>query len=297
MHQQILQFIAGAHAQQPARQDVVAKRLKAPEAEVATAVEQLYACHAINLARITRKGESYVAIWPTGVTPAPHEFTINPKKRPPSGSFTRPPRPERGHTVSKSTLPANPKKAVTDLEAGLKTILNGTTADAPMTPSDISELLERTQSSWNPAMARLLSSGVVAATENPKRKGSRAYYLSPSTSPSEAAGSSADQTRVSVNNSVSGGTSANLSLVADAVSTPPPGPVVGAADPGADTSSDAPDVSFAIHDDGRLTITDCDQVLELQPSATRRLGYFLGCLEIQAWPPRFDPTSIEEVRA
>ncbi len=296
MHQRILQAIAKATSQQPDRLDHLAKRLGIPELQAASLIEELYAQRAVNQARITRKGESFLAIWPTSL-PAPstgYAFTINPKKRPPSGSFTRPPRPERGNTMTIKTPPA--KAPAIDLDAALQTILKGTSADAPMTASDINELLERTQSSWNPAMIRLLDSGVAATTDHPKRKGARAYYLASPTSPSGAVATPADQAQVSGNNSVSDGTGANLSLVAAAVSTPTPGPAVAAAAPGADTSSEQ-EVSFAIHDDGRLSITDDDQVIVLPPSATRRLGYFLGCLEITAWPPRFDPQVLEETKA
>lgn len=296
MYQRILQAIAKATSQQPDRLDHLAKRLGIPELQVASLIEELYAQRAVNQARITRKGESFLAIWPTSL-PAPstgYAFTINPKKRPPSGSFTRPPRPERGNTMTINSPPA--KAPAIDLELSLKTILKGTSADAPMTAGEISALLERQQAYWNPAMVRLLDAEVVATTDNPKRKGTRAYYLASPTSPSGAARSPADQAQVSGNNSVSDGTGANLSLVAAAVSTPPPGPAVAAAAPGADTSSD-PEVSFAIHDDGRLSITDDNLVMVLPPSATRRLGYFLGCLEVNAWPPRFDPKVLEETKA
>lgn len=298
MHKRILQAIAKATSQQPDRLDHLAKRLGIPESQAASLIEELYAQRAVNQARITRKGESFLAIWPTSL-PAPstgYAFTINPKKRPPSGSLTRPPRPERGNTVRKNTPPAKPKKVSIDLGAALQTILKGTSAEAPMTASDINELLGRSQPSWNPAMARLLDSGVAATTDNPKRKGTRAYYLVSPTSPSGAVAAPADQAQVSGNNSASDGTGANLSLVTVAVSTPTPGPAVAEAAPGADTSSDQ-EVSFAIHDDGRLAITDNDHVMVLPPSATRRLGYFLGCLEVTAWPPRFDPQVLEETKA
>lgn len=52
------------------------------------------------------------------------------------------------------------------------------------------------------------------------------------------------------------------------------------------SDSDAPEVAFMIHDDGRLTIAAGDEIIVIPPSATRRLGHFLGCLEKDAWPPR-----------
>ncbi len=296
MHQRILQAIAKATSQQPDRLDHLAKRLGIPESQAASLIEELYVQRAVNQARITRKGESFLAIWPTSL-PAPstgYAFTINPKKRPPSGSFTRPPRPERGNTVSNEA--PKKQKEPTEMMAQLLSVMDLATLEIPMTPGDISELLGKSQAAWTKAMDLLLERNVVAITDNPNRKGSRAFYLVSPTSPSGAAGSPADQAQVSGNNSVSDGTGANLSLVAAAVSTPSPGPAVAAAAPGADTSSDQ-EVSFAIHDDGRLSITDDDQVIVLPPSATRRLGYFLGCLEVNAWPPRFDPQVLEETKA
>ncbi|GEM_PF-5319756 len=282
MHQRILQAIATADAQHPARQDEVAKRLKVPESEVATAVEQLYAHHEINMAKITRKTESFVAIWPTGVSPAAgsrSDFTINPKKRPPSGVLTRPPRPERGNTVSTNIPPAKPKAPAIDLEVSLKIILKGTSAEAPMTAGEISALLERQQAYWNPAMVRLLDAEVVATTDNPKRKGTRAYYLASPTSPSGAARSPADQAQVSGNNSASG---------RDGGHTPPavtaseniPSPIATAMGDGVDASSKArTDMRFAMFDDGELHVFDGDELIIFTPGDTKRLRSFLGCFE------------------
>lgn len=51
----------------------------------------------------------------------------------------------------------------------------------------------------------------------------------------------------------------------------------------------AAEVEFAIYNDGRLAVIDGDEILVIPPEATLRLGYFLGCLDMDAWPPRLDP--------
>lgn len=58
-------------------------------------------------------------------------------------------------------------------------------------------------------------------------------------------------------------------------------------------ADEVPEIEFAIYDDGRLAIFDGDELMTLPPEATRRLGYFLGCLEIHAWPPRLDPEVLD----
>lgn len=45
-----------------------------------------------------------------------------------------------------------------------------------------------------------------------------------------------------------------------------------------------PDIEFSIYDDGRLAITDGDEILVLPPNATRRLGHFLGCFDMSQHP-------------
>lgn len=67
----------------------------------------------------------------------------------------------------------------------------------------------------------------------------------------------------------------------DTLNVQPAGPTTG--------EHDAADIEFSIYNDGRLAIVDGDEVLVLPPAATRRLGYFLGCLEMNTWPPRLDP--------
>ena len=52
------------------------------------------------------------------------------------------------------------------------------------------------------------------------------------------------------------------------------------------------EIEFAVYSDGRLAIFDGDEILILPPEATRRLGYFLGCLETHVWPPRLDSSHI-----
>lgn len=41
-----------------------------------------------------------------------------------------------------------------------------------------------------------------------------------------------------------------------------------------------PDIEFSIYDDGRLAIMDGDELFVLPPTATRRLGHFLGCFDL-----------------
>ena len=55
---------------------------------------------------------------------------------------------------------------------------------------------------------------------------------------------------------------------------------------------DIDQVEFSVYSDGRLAIIDGDEILVIPPDATRRLGYFLGCFEKNAWPPRLDPHTI-----
>lgn len=43
---------------------------------------------------------------------------------------------------------------------------------------------------------------------------------------------------------------------------------------------DVSQIEFSIYDDGRLVIMDGDEVFVLPPSATRRLGTFLGCFDM-----------------
>ncbi len=62
----------------------------------------------------------------------------------------------------------------------------------------------------------------------------------------------------------------------------------GDAKPSEDKTENASAVEFSVYSDGRLAIIDGTEILVLQPDATRRLGYFLGCFEMNAWPPRLD---------
>lgn len=51
-------------------------------------------------------------------------------------------------------------------------------------------------------------------------------------------------------------------------------------------------LSFSLREDGQLTIIDDDLLLIVPPADVRRLGYFLGCFESAAWPPRLDPAPL-----
>jgi len=42
----------------------------------------------------------------------------------------------------------------------------------------------------------------------------------------------------------------------------------------------APDIDFCVYADGHLAIIDGDEILVLPPDATRRLGHFLGCFDL-----------------
>ena len=55
-----------------------------------------------------------------------------------------------------------------------------------------------------------------------------------------------------------------------------------------DSSQAMPEIDFMIHDDGRLTICDGDEIFVLSPDATRRLCRFLDHLEPLPWSPRLD---------
>ena len=62
-------------------------------------------------------------------------------------------------------------------------------------------------------------------------------------------------------------------------------PVVARHEPkGPDDESAATKIDFSIYDDGRLAISDGDELFVLPPDATRRLGQFLGRIEINGWP-------------
>lgn len=78
--------------------------------------------------------------------------------------------------------------------------------------------------------------------------------------------------------------------------TEAPALAIAPVEPDADESltedTEPAEIDFAVYSDGRLAIVDGDEILVLPPEATRRLGYFLGCLEKNAWPPRLDPQSI-----
>lgn len=87
-------------------------------------------------------------------------------------------------------------------------------------------------------------------------------------------------------------TSAPTSTEGHAVIEKAPAAEASASAPECDVADDAPEIDFAIHADGRLSIIDGDDTLILPPSATRRLGHFLGCLEMRAWPPRLDPAPL-----
>lgn len=77
-----------------------------------------------------------------------------------------------------------------------------------------------------------------------------------------------------------------------AVVPPPPSLELPHALAAADPDTATPEIDFSIHADGRLTIIDGYESMVLPPEATRRLGYFLGCLEMNTWPPRLDPEAL-----
>lgn len=75
----------------------------------------------------------------------------------------------------------------------------------------------------------------------------------------------------------------------------PANPVVSDSLTTASTSGDAVplEIEFALYDGGRLAIIGGDELMILPPKDTRRLGYFLGCLEILARPPRLAPEALD----
>lgn len=295
MDDRILEVLAKTTAQDPAFRDELQKRIGATGTQLDDSLERLYAARLINRAKVTRKGATREALWTTGSS-LPRAFTLSHKKRP----FypPRPPRPEQATSVgdrpmNKATTTAAANDPVKQPAIGdlILAALAGSTKENPVHPKELSERLGRQQSAWNVPMARLIGAEKVMHTESHQRRGTNAYYLAPveaTSSPSGASSSPADQPQVS-----------ETTAAAECVTTPPVAPPAVA--PGLPSlqargdhvSDNPPKIEFGIQDDGSMSIYDGDELMVLPPEATRRLGYFLGCFDRAAWPPRLDAIPAE----
>lgn len=296
MDDRILEALAKTTAQAPAFRDELQKRLSATAMQLDDALERLYAARQINRAKVTRKGATREALWATGSS-LPRAFTISHKKRP----FypARPPRPEQAPSVGDRPMntKATPASAANDpvkqhsVSDLIVAALAGSTKENPVQPKELSERLGRPQRAWNVPLSLLLGNGKVIPIESHHRRGTYAYYLAPvevTSSSSGVSSSPADQPQVS-----------ETTAAAECVTTPPVAPTAVA--PGLPSlqargnhvSDTPPKIEFSMQDDGHLTIYDGDEVMVMPPEATRRLGYFLGCFDRTAWPPRLDAVPAE----
>lgn len=70
LREHILKALAGASSQKPVRGDALLQRLGVGPDTLNDALEDLRARNAINRSEITKGGETYTVVWPTGVAPA-----------------------------------------------------------------------------------------------------------------------------------------------------------------------------------------------------------------------------------
>lgn len=270
MYQRILDALKGSDSRNPLTTSAVAKALGVTREELDPVVDALYEHRAICRCDVIKQGEASTQIWLTGIAAIPSRdaFTINPKKRPPSGSFIRPNAPRAKGIEEQKEQTMKTKTAFDIVQEMLEAKPTGVSrADLIMAAKSTSGVDNAIYRLCNDKKAHRTGRGSIAWGPEPaagNEIASSAIKADPVTPPAVKQEAPTIELRQEA--------PLRLDVVED------------------DQGEAPPEVDFAIHADGRLSIIDGGAIMVLPPTATRRLGYFLGCLEINSWPPRLDPT-------
>lgn len=275
MREQILQHIAKAHAQSPFREDQLQRGIGVDAKLLAQALDELYARREINRAEVTRKGETFGVVWPTGsagVIPA-REFVITSRK---PAAATGQPKPPRAALSNAQGGAMNNTQDTRISQAAVLAVI----AKRPETTRQ--QLIEH----WGADKAQCIDQHITRLTTNGcvtrPRKGVFVAVpgatLSPRASgrtPPPSGAASAGRPAAGVGNNSGSKTE---------VPTPSlPGLAVVAA-PRADTAPTATGagdhettgwMSFSVDSYGRLSIVDAYQVMVIEPDDAARLAAFV----------------------
>lgn len=258
----ILAAIAKSSSQRPARADDVRAALYVSAAEFHLALDALSRDCRISTAWITRGGETWLAVWPTGVyRPSGgwsgnshgalflREPPIVPALRAASAPRVRETRQvprAQARTPKQEEPPMRTHKRGELREAALEVLR---AADEPLTVAEIATAVGSSIENTRQLIYRLIDKGLIEDT-GPRNGGTAHCFRA--TVPAE--------------------TPAEQARVAQAAADPTPDKAPATHPAGRVTSR----LEFALWDDGRLCIYDADQIIQIFPDDTARLARLLG---------------------
>lgn len=273
----VLEAIAKSSSQHPARADHVRDGLAVTDAEFEPAVEALARDCRINTAQITRGGVTWLAIWPTGIyrpnggwsgrshgalflRDAPIVPALRAASAPRVRESKQTPRAE-ARTAKQEETPMRTHKRGELREVALEALR---TAGKPLTVAEIAAAISSSVENTRQLIYRLVEKGLVEDV-GPRNGGTAHCFRSTSVS-------APDETPDAQPQSV------------QAVAKPAPDK----ASATEVTGRVAARLQFALWDDGRLSILDADQVIQILPDDTARLARLLGVPGNNTYPPSGD---------